>query len=306
MTVLADGLVWPSPLFAYQKAGIERLLRERSLLLSDEMGLGKTVQVVAALRILIHRGAVQRSIVVCPAGLILQWRRHIRQWAFDLRVSTVIGSAEQRASAWRADANFYITSYESLRSDSWSRHAGSPGVRTWDVAIVDEAQRIKNRHADVAIAVKRLRRDRSWALTGTPLENRLDDLISILDFVAPGRFEPSAMAVGLRRLMGEVQLRRLRKDVLRDLPPKLASIVYVDLEAAQRLAYRRAEEEGIVRLGALRGDLRITHVLELILRLKQICNFCPETGQSAKLMDLRRRLAHIVKSGEKALGPVLI
>jgi SNF2 family DNA or RNA helicase len=151
------------------------------------------------------------------------------------------------------------------------------------------------------IAVKRLRRARSWALTGTPMENRLEDLISVLEFAAPGRFDPRAMAVGLRQLLGEVQLRRRRQDVLPDLPPKFASTVTLDLTGPQRLAYRRAEEDGVVRLRSLGAELRISHVLELILRLKQICNFCPETGQSAKLADLRARLAALIGTGEKAL-----
>ena len=138
-------------------------------------------------------------------------------------------------------------------------------------------------------AVKRLERTRSWALTGTPLENRLEDLISILDFVALGRFDPARKAVGLRRLLTQIQLRRRRRDVLTDLPPKFASTVYLELGTRQRAAYERAETEGVVRLDALGKELRITHVLELILRLKQICNFCPRNrrvGEIGRLAGL--------------------
>jgi SNF2 family DNA or RNA helicase len=176
-----------------------------------------------------------------------------------------------------------------------------PGQRNWDVVAIDEAQRIKNATSGLTIAVKALKRRRSWALTGTPLENRLDDLVSILDFVAPGHFDPSQMMVGLRHLLSEVQVRRRRNDVLQDLPPKLSSIVCVELAPRQRIAYRRAERDGLMRLEALGRELRITHVLELILRLKQICNFCPETGESAKLVDLKSRLELIRHAGEKAL-----
>ncbi len=295
------GLAWPGAFFAYQTAGIGRLLRESSVLLADEMGLGKTVQAIAAIRILLRRGEAQRALIVCPAGLTLQWRRQIRHWAPDLKLATVVGSAEQRATAWRANASLYVASYETLRSDLTLRFQEAPGQRLWDIAVIDEAQRIKNRDADVARAVKSLNRRRAWALTGTPLENRLEDLVSILEFVAPGRFDPSAMVVGLRRLLAEVQLRRLRRNVLHDLPPKLASTVLVELGPNQRNAYRQAEEAGIVHLKSLGVRLRVTHVLELILRLKQICNFCPETGDSAKLSDLRERIAGAVAAGEKAL-----
>jgi SNF2 family DNA or RNA helicase len=297
----AFGLPWPQRLFPYQQTGIEMLVREPAVLLADEMGLGKTIQAIGALRVLAARGECGAALVVVPSGLVLQWRRQFRHWAPELGLSTVIGPASDRLRAWRAPAQMFIVGYESLRSDFWLNAPGAPGRREWDVVVLDEAQRIKTAHSELAGAVKRLSRVRSWALTGTPLENRLDDLLSVLDFVAPGRFDPKQKAVGLRRLLAEVQLRRRRRDVLQDLPPKTSSTVRLDLGRRQRAAYVRAEEEGIVRLEAMRRELRITHVLELILRLKQICNFCPETGESAKLDDMLSRIETVVGAGEKAL-----
>ena len=295
----AFGLDWPYRLFGYQKDGIERLLNSRSVLLADEMGLGKTIQTIAALRILATRREVERALIVCPVGLIAQWRRQVRIWAPDLAISTAVGSRNQRIAAWCANAALHLSSFESVRADLSARSAGVR--RTWDVVVVDEAQRIKNPRADVALALKSLERRRSWALTGTPLENRLDDLISLIDFAAPGEFDPSAMGVGFRGLMDRVQLRRRRAEVLDDLPPKFASVIGLDLTTTQRAAYRKAEEEGTVWLRSLGRELRISHVLELILRLKQICNFCPETGISTKLADLRHRLEEFSAFGAKAL-----
>ena len=297
----AFGLAWPDRLFSYQQAGVERLIAEPQLLLADEMGLGKTIQAVAAIRILTARREAAASLVVAPSGLVLQWRRQFRHWAPELSLSTIVGSASERLRAWRAPANVFIVGYESLRSDMGLSSPIGPGKRNWDVVVIDEAQRIKTADSDLSRAVKRLHRERNWALTGTPLENRLDDLLSILEFVAPGRFDPSMKAVGLRRLLAEVQLRRRRRDVLPDLPPKTGSTVDLVLGKQQRAAYLRAEREGLVRLEGLGRELRISHVLELILRLKQICNFCPETGESAKLDDLGSRLSALAAGGEKAL-----
>ena len=295
----AFGLDWPYPLFGFQKEGIERLLSNRSVLLADEMGLGKTIQTVACLRILWARREIERALIVCPVGLIAQWRRQIRIWAPDLPVSTAVGTIDKRSAAWRANATLYLSSFESVRSDLSEQSASARHL--WSVVVIDEAQRIKNAKSGLAAVVKSLERSRSWALTGTPLENCLDDLLSVLDFAAPGEFDPGAMGVGLRGLLRRVQLRRRRAEVLDDLPPKFASVIALDLAATQRAAYRKAEEKGTVWLRSLGRELRISHVLELILRLKQICNFCPETGDFAKLIDLRDRLEECAASNAKAL-----
>ena len=113
----AYGLSWPHPLFPYQRAGVDKLTSDSSVLLADEMGLGKTIQAIAALRVLASRGEARRALIICPAGLILQWRRQIRLWAPELTISTVVGSAGQRSAAWKREANLYLTSYEAVRAD---------------------------------------------------------------------------------------------------------------------------------------------------------------------------------------------
>ena len=113
----AYGLSWPHPLFPYQRAGVDKLTSDLSVLLADEMGLGKTIQAIAALRVLASRGEARRALIICPAGLILQWRRQIWLWAPELTISTVVGSAGQRSAAWKREANLYLTSYEAVRAD---------------------------------------------------------------------------------------------------------------------------------------------------------------------------------------------
>jgi len=300
------GLAWRAPLPPYQQVGIARLLAAPGVLLADEMGLGKTIQAIGALRVLLRREAPGSllpgpALIVVPAGLVLQWRRQLREWAPELELSTCRGPPEERRQRWRARAQVYLTSFDSLRGDMALPAPYGPRRRMWQVVVADEAQRIKNAHTAISATVKALPRRRAWALTGTPLENRPDDAVSILDFVAPGLHDPATMVAGLRRALSVVQLRRRRAEVLPDLPPKTAFELAPDLLPAQRAAYDTAHREGLVWLRSLGAELRVTHVLELILRLKQICNACPRTGASAKLDDLRRRLHDVVAAGEKAL-----
>ena len=295
------GLEWRALLPPFQQAGIARLLAEPGVLLADEMGLGKTIQAIGALRVLLRHDASAPALVVVPAGLVLQWRRHLREWAPELALSTPVGPPEDRRARWRAPAQVYLTSFDTLRGDMALPPPVGPRHRTWAVVVADEAQRIKNAYTAISGTVKALPRRRSWALTGTPLENRPDDAVSILEFVAPGLHDPAHLLAGLRRALAQVQLRRRRRDVLHELPPKTVFELAPELLPVQRLAYETAHREGLVWLRSLGRELRVTHVLELILRLKQICNACPRTGASAKLEDLRPRLHEVAASGEKAI-----
>ena len=297
----AVALDWNGALMPFQTDGVRTLLHMDQLLLADDMGLGKTIQVIAATRILMAGGEAQSCLVVAPAGLLDQWRRELTRWAPELSAIIVRGPATERAWQWAADKDVTLASFGVLRSDR--RHVAQRAGRPWDVVIVDEAQRIKNRN-DTSAAVKAISRVRSWALTGTPVENNEDELASIIEFVdhSPGvprrRYRPGAELLDRHR---ELQLRRRKQDVLPDLPPKLETKCAIDLLASQRASYDRAEHDGVAYLRSLGAEVRIRHVLELITRLKQICNADPRTGESGKLDDIRERLTELTARGHKAL-----
>ena len=298
------GLHWPAPLLPYQIDGVRELLARPGLLLADDMGLGKTIQAIAAMRVLVQRGDARRCLVMAPASVCTQWRRELRRWAPELRAIVVHGAVEDRAWQWRSDAHVTIVGYETFRADFGASPASPPRRIDWDVVVLDEAQRIKNRDVQVSREVKELRRRRSWALTGTPLENRLDELASIMEFVdhregaPPPRYQPGPE---LEDRHPQIQLRRRKVDVLTQLPPKQVIDLSLRLSGAQERAYRRAEHAGIVQLRAMGPELRIEHILALIVRLKQLCNVDPVSGQSAKLADLETRVATLTAEGHRAL-----
>ena len=296
-------LEWRGELMPFQQDGVQALMENRCLLLADDMGLGKTIQAIVAMRFLKARRTVKSCLVVAPASVLDQWRREIDKWAPELSAIIIRGSAGDREWQWQAATDVTLVSYDTLRSD-FQRHSDSRvRLQTWDVVVADEAQRVKNRNS-ASNTLKGLRRRRSWALTGTPVENDEEELASIMEFVDQGEIgtrKRYRAGWELRARHQELQLRRRKADVLEDLPPKLETKIPIELGPSQRLSYDKAEQEGIVYLKSLGKNITVTHVLELITRLKQICNADPKTGESSKLDDIKRRLEQLAAQGHKAL-----
>ncbi|MCC6493416.1 MAG: DEAD/DEAH box helicase [Pirellulales bacterium] len=295
----AEALAFPYRPFPYQLDGIAYLYPRHEAVLADEMGLGKTMQTVVALRLLACQRQVRRALLVCPKPLVTNWRREFATWAPELPVTIVEGSQAQRNWLWtNAAEGVLLANYEVVVRD---REQASGAAAPFDLAIVDEAQRIKNRASATSEAVCAIPRLRSWALTGTPIENTADDLVGIFDFVSPGRLRPQMKTSAIRRAVADHVLRRTKEQVLTQLPPKLFRDAELTLSPEQADSYQRAEEEGVVRLNHLGVELTIQHVFELVLRLKQICNFDPATGASAKLDRLEADLEECAASGRKAI-----
>ena len=313
-----------SVLREYQKTGFHWLktldVNGFGGILADDMGLGKTIQTIALLED--AYGGEQKeqepSLIVCPASLVYNWEHEIRKFAPDLTIRSVVGNAGEReeilreACAAPGGTSVFITSYDLLKRD-----VEQYGELHFRFQIIDEAQYIKNAATQSARAVKAVNAGTRFALTGTPVENRLGELWSIFDYLMPGflfgaqhfrkeyelpivRDQDGEALERLRRITGPFILRRVKKDVLRELPDKLETVVYSRMEEEQKNLYAagaaklkerldRSEGEGL-------GEERF-QVLADLTRLRQICcdpRLCYENykGGSAKLetcMDLVRR-----------------
>lgn len=293
--VLKRGFDLPFPLLAYQAEGVGFLARRKHALLADDMGLGKTIQAIVALRVLLGGGFVKRVLIVCPAGLKSNWKAEFRLWAPEVVVQVIQGDASARQLQWNSPRHVFIANYELLRNDS-------EFLPPFDLVVLDEAQRIKNAETATARVLKTIPRRGAWCLTGTPLENSSQDLISIASFMKPDLLFPSdASPERIRSTIAPYFLRRRKAEVLNDLPPKVHFTTRLELSGAQREAYLAAEEEGAVFLRSLGETVTLQHVLALLTRLKQICNFDPKTGESAKLDYLLESLVVLRETGEKAL-----
>jgi superfamily II DNA or RNA helicase len=297
----------------YQRAGVDWLVFARDTglgcVLADDMGLGKTLEAMCAMR--------GRSLVVSPTSVLFNWIDELRRFRPELRVATYHGP--NRALDDRADVT--LTTYPILRND-----AETLGQVAWDVAILDESQAIKNPDSQVARAAYGLRAAWRVTLSGTPVENRLDELWSQLHFTNPGLLggraefrdrvaEPIAAgdAGAARKLRDRIRpfvLRRLKRDVAPELPPRTEAVLHVELDERERAIYdaiRAATQRDVIAL--LESGGGVMAALEALLRLRQAaCHAALVPGASvdraaasSKLGRLIDALADAAADGHKAL-----
>jgi superfamily II DNA or RNA helicase len=330
-------------LFAYQREGVARFLASSRLLLADDMGLGKTAQAIAACHVLFAAKRVARGLIVVPAALKAQWAREWQQFT-DLALTVVEGSAAERAAIYRRPPRgVLLVNYEQVLRDLPLMLAYAP-----EVVVLDEAQRIKNWAAKTSAHVKQLAAPWRLVLTGTPMENRLGELSSILDWVDETALEPrwrlgswhAVRADGrhelvsarnldtLRVRLAPCLLRRVRTEVLSQLPSRRDTLVAVPLTADQRAAHDDLDAP-IARLAATARRRPLTQVeflrlMSLFTQQRILCNGLAQRDYdevwpalargrvatetvlarlaSPKLIELRERIAAIaIDQGRKVV-----
>ena len=280
------------PLYPYQRQGALFAAAAGRCLLADDMGLGKTIQAIAAAEILARAAGVERVLVVCPTSLKHQWRQEIDKFT-DRSAEVVEGLLAVRATRYATDTFYKITNYDVV-------HRDLDCIRRWapDLVILDEAQRIKNWKTRTAQIVKRLPSEYAIILTGTPLENRLEELHSIVEFVDRFRLGPmfrflaehqisdeSGRVVGYRHLaqiaetLKPVLLRRVKAEVLQELPERLDKIFFVPMTEPQSRHHEENREivARIVAKWRRYGFLTETDQRRLMIALQKMRMACDST-----------------------------
>ncbi len=289
--------------FPYQRQGVAFLYSAQFAILADEMGLGKTMQAITAIRLLLRTGELRNVLLVCPKPLVTNWVREFNTWAPEINVQVIEGNRHRRKWIWQSEGiPVRIANYELLARDreyyDCPRNMGGP---LFDLVVLDESQRIKNCHNTTSQAARSIPRRRNWALTGTPVENSQEDLVGIFEFLAPGFLKSGLKPSEVAGVVGEHILRRTKDKVLTDLPPKLVRDARIDLSGSQWTTYKQAEDEGTLRLNEMGDGISIRNVFELVMRLKQICNYDPISGESAKRERLLADIEEVAQSGRKAI-----
>jgi superfamily II DNA or RNA helicase len=280
-------------LYPFQETGALHLAFGQRVMLADDMGLGKTVQAIAASAMLKELRDIRSVVIICPASLKHQWAREIRRFT-SLPVTVVEGNAKIRHQLYREPAFFKVLTYEIVRRDLQDIEQLRP-----DLIILDEAQRIKNWRTKTAAFVKRLPSRFAFVLTGTPLENRLDELYSIFQFLDPRILGPlwhfndrfyqleqrrsgSYRVLGyrnldeLRSIVKPYILRRTRDEVLQDLPERVDNNYFVEMSVPQWDAYN-GYRENVAKLLAIAKRRPLTPkerdiLLMCLIKMRLICN----------------------------------
>lgn len=313
----------------YQAEGVYWLERLRMMylngILADDMGLGKTLQAISAITQNHLKNKGSRSLIVCPTSLLYNWKEELHKFNSKLRVIVIDGIPSQRKKTLSkmGDFDVIITSYTLLQKDI-ETYAQVP----FSYAVLDEAQHIKNRGTRNAKSVKMIQAAHRLILTGTPIENSLDELWSLMDYLMPGflstydRFVEKYIRVAgelhvqnieyLKKKVSPFILRRMKSDVLHDLPP-VSEIVYhcqlSDVQMELYKSYAASARDELVKLVERDGFDKVQiHVLATLTRLKQIC--ChpaifakekAEMGDSAKYDMLLELLQTLVESNHKTV-----
>jgi SNF2 family DNA or RNA helicase len=291
---IARSLDLPFPLRDYQWEGVNFLISNTQCLLADDMGLGKTVQVAVALEILYRQGAIFRVLIVVPSSLKLNWESELKKWAPSLSVQRMTGGGRNRWAYFHLPYNVMIASYEDVRI----QYSSSNIRKKYDLVVIDEAQRIKNANSSTSAMCKRIKKTNAWALSGTPIENRREDLISIFQFLRFDILNENMSKEEIHTTMSDMFLRREKAEVLKELPKIVEQVIPLEFGIMQSNAYQNVLQQ---QANSIRGNMPTANLFAIIQKLKNVCNYDETTGTSIKWDALKLSIYKVRENKNKIL-----
>jgi superfamily II DNA or RNA helicase len=318
-----DGVL-KTKLLPYQERGAIFAACRGRVVLADDMGLGKTVQALAATEMLRRRRGIQRVLVVAPASVKYQWKTEIEKFS-GLSAQVIEGLLPRRRELYASPQFFNLSSYELVLKDVRYMHELAP-----DLIILDEAQRIRNWTTATARTIKQLKSRYAFVLTGTPLENKLEELFSVVEFIDGRRLGPAfrflhehrtedehGTLIGYRGLdrihdqLAPILLRRTRQEVLKDLPKRTDQILHVALTPQQAEPYWEQNDilAALMRKWERQGwlsEIDQKRVLCCLQNMRMLCNstflFDKQTNHSPKLAEFREIVRELtIEEGRKVV-----
>jgi superfamily II DNA or RNA helicase len=300
-----EQVLLPAELLPHQPKGVEFLASHEAGLLGDGVQTGKTIQTIVAMKLLFQLGKINSALVVCPIPLLIHWQKQLEKWAPELwQGLTVVrnGSPDRRRIMWRMPAHVYATNYETLVAD-FDEIVSIRDGQSFGLVVADEVQKIKNRKSGFdQLRQLGTRAKYRWGLSATPLENSVEDIVSIFDFLKPGLLRRNMENEhSAKRKIAPYFLRRRTRDVAKYFKEPRHDNYFVRMEGRQLEAYEQAFRESVAELKALGERVTLTAALAKLQALKRLCNAHLPSGESAKAEWLTDTLEEIKASGDKVL-----
>lgn len=271
----------PFELRPYQVEGVKFLTNTSHALLGDDMGLGKTIQAIASLKLKYQNEGLFRCLIIVPNSLITNWLNEFALWFPNTGIQYLQGDATNRLIQLERSRGFLIATYDQIRI----AYENPNRVPLFEVVILDEAQKIKNTNSQTTLACNLIKKKEAWLLSGTPLENNQNEILSVFSFMNRKIIRKGMEPHEIRELIAPYMLRRLKKEILDELPDLIEQDFYIELSLEQRKEYDEV-------YGDRKSEDNLKNPLPVINKLKQICNFSTNLKSSKldRLIDICKEL----------------
>jgi SNF2 family DNA or RNA helicase len=271
----------PFELRPYQVEGVKFLTNTSHALLGDDMGLGKTIQAIASLKLKYQNEGLFRCLIIVPNSLITNWLNEFALWFPNTGIQYLQGDATNRLIQLERSRGFLIATYDQIRI----AYENPNRVPLFEVVILDEAQKIKNTNSQTTLACNLIKKKEAWLLSGTPLENNQNEILSVFSFMNRKIIRKGMEPYEIRELIAPYMLRRLKKEILDELPDLIEQDFYIELSPEQRKEYDLV-------YGDRKSEDNLKNPLPVINKLKQICNFSTNLKSTKldRLIDICKEL----------------